>query len=67
MLQLDAAQARGVQYMGAGLLVGLQPGDRMRRGLAQAVQVVLGAGGEHEGDGARVGDVRGRHHAFGRE
>ena len=42
------AQAGRVEHVGAGLLVGLQPGDRVRQ-VRPSVQVVLGAGGEHEG------------------
>ena len=63
---LDAAQAGGVQDIGAGLLIGLQPGDRVGE-VSPAVQVVLGPAGQDEGDEARVSDLGGRRDALGRE
>ena len=63
---LETAQARGVEDVGSGLLVGLQPGDRVRQ-VGVTVQVVLGAGGEHQAARTRVGGLRGRPDAFGRK
>jgi hypothetical protein len=54
---LETAQAGGVEHVGARLLVGLQPRDRVGQ-VGPAVQVVLGAGGEDEAGGPRVGGLR---------
>ena len=48
----------GEEDVGAGLLVRLQTGDGVGQ-VAPAVQVVLGPGGQDEGDRARVGGLGG--------
>ena len=57
---LGARQPGREQHVGAGLLVGLQPGDRVGQVVA-AADVVLGPRGEHQLHRARVRDLgRGR-------
>jgi F420-dependent oxidoreductase-like protein len=63
---LDVAQARGIENVGTGLLVSLQPGDRVSQ-VGPAAQVVLRAGGEDKPDVARVRGLSRRRDAFGRE
>ena len=59
-------QPRREQHVGAGLLVGLQPGDRVGQ-IVAPVDVVLGAGGEHELHRPGVGDLdRGRTRSLAR-
>ena len=55
---------RREEHVGAGLLVGLQPGDGVGQVLA-AVEVVLGPGRQDEGDRARVGGLGGGAHPVG--
>ena len=54
---VDREQAGRVEHVGAGLLVRLQPGDRVAEVLDTADEV-LGAGGQHQPAGARRLDRR---------
>ena len=63
---LGARQARRVEDVGAGALVRLQAGDRVRQVLP-AVDVVLRSRRDDEVDGAAVGDFDGRGDALRRE
>ena len=61
---LRARGTRRVQHVGAGLLIGLQAGDRVVKILA-TVQEVLGPGRQHQARRAGVGDLRGGADALG--
>jgi hypothetical protein len=61
---LEAGEAGGVEHVGARGLERLEPRDRVGE-VVPAVQVVLGAGGEHERRPGRAGGLRGRLDAGG--
>jgi hypothetical protein len=62
---LQPRQPRGVKHVGPGVLVGLQPSDRVAE-VGTAMEDVLAAGGEHERHRAAVSHLGRRGDASGR-
>ena len=62
---LRAGQPRRVQDVGAGALIGLEPRDRVVE-VGAAVQIVLGARGQHQLHRPAVRDLDGRRDSLGR-